>query len=62
MEGYKTLIGAGVAFAAQVAALSGVDIGDSEGLTTSIITVGGAMLAIYGRVKATKKIGGGDLD
>lgn len=62
MEGYKTLIGAGVAFAAQAAALSGVDIGDPEGITTSIITMAGAAMAIYGRVRATKKIGGGGLD
>jgi len=62
MNGYKTLIGAGVAFAAQLLALVGVDLGDQEGLTTAIVTIGGALLAIYGRVTATKKLGGGSLE
>lgn len=62
MDGYKTLIGAGVAFAAQLLALSGVDLGDQTQLTTSIVTMGGALMAVFGRVTATKRIGGGKLE
>ena len=58
LEGYKTLIGAIVALAAEGARLSGVDIGDQEGLVNSILVIFGGILAIYGRMKASGPIGG----
>ncbi|HOO18254.1 MAG TPA: hypothetical protein PLU99_14260 [Phycisphaerae bacterium] len=58
LEGYKTLIGAIVALAAEGARLAGVDIGDQEGLVNSILVIFGGILAIYGRMKASGPIGG----
>ena len=58
LEGYKTLIGAVVALAAEGARLAGVDIGDQEGLVNSILVIFGGVLAIYGRMKASGPIGG----
>lgn len=58
LEGYKTLIGAVVALAAEGARLAGVDIGDQEGLVNSILVIFGGILAIYGRMKASGPIGG----
>ena len=58
LEGYKTLIGAIVALAAEGARLAGVDIGDQEGLVNSILVIGGGILAIYGRMKASGPMGG----
>ena len=61
MSGYKTIIGALVALIASVATAAGLDIGDQEGLVNGIIAIGGAILAIYGRVVAKKNLTGGDL-
>lgn len=58
LGGYKTLIGAIVALAAEGARLAGVDIGDQEGLVNSILVIFGGILAIYGRMKASGPIGG----
>lgn len=58
LEGYKTLIGAIVALAAEGARLVGVDIGDQQGLVNSILVIFGGILAIYGRMKASGPIGG----
>ncbi len=58
LEGYKTLIGAVVALAAEGARLAGVDIGDQQGLVNSILVIFGGILAIYGRMKASGPIGG----
>lgn len=58
LEGYKTLIGAIVALAAEGARLAGVDIGDQEGLVNSILVIFGGILAIYGRMKASGPMGG----
>lgn len=58
LEGYKTLIGAIVALAAEGARLAGVDIGDQQGLVNSILVILGGILAIYGRMKASGPIGG----
>ena len=52
MSRYKTLIGAAVALAAELARLAGVDIGDQQGLVNSILVIGGVVLAIYGRLVA----------
>jgi hypothetical protein len=62
MNGWKTIIGATIALVASVATTIGIDIGDQEGLVNGIIAIGGAVIAIYGRVVATKKIDGGELD
>ena len=58
LEGYKTLIGAIVALAAEGARLAGVDIGDQQGLVNSILVIFGGILAIYGRLNASGPIGG----
>ena len=58
LNGYKTLIGAAVAFAAEMARLAGVDLGDQAGLINGILVLGGAGLAIYGRIAATKRLSG----
>jgi len=58
LEGYKTLIGAIVALAAEGARLAGVDIGDQQGLVNSILVIFGGILAIYGRMKASGPMGG----
>lgn len=59
LEGYKTLIGAIVALAAEGARLAGVDIGDQQGLVNSILVIVGVVFAIYGRIKANGPIAGG---
>jgi hypothetical protein len=56
VNGYRTLIGAAVALAAEIARLYGIDIGDQEGLVNSILVIGGAALAIYGRIAATRNL------
>jgi hypothetical protein len=54
MDGYKTLIGAFVAAAAQVLALAGIQIEDVAGVTNAVVTLVGLGIVIYGRLKATK--------
>lgn len=58
LNGYKTLIGAAVALAAEGLRLVGIDIGDQEGLVNSILVIVGGLLAIYGRMKAAGPVGG----
>lgn len=58
MSGYKTLLGAAIAAVPALAGLLGYDVapGFSEqanDLISEIITVVGAVLAIYGRLVAT---------
>jgi LytS/YehU family sensor histidine kinase len=53
----KTFWGAIVAVIAGVAALFKIDLGDQEALATVIASLVGAIIAIYGRIKAVKKIG-----
>ncbi len=60
LNGYKTLIGAGVALAAQLLALAGIQI-DEAGMLEAILTIGGLVLAIVGRVTATRRVTGGPL-
>lgn len=59
LNGYKTLIGAAVALAAEGLRLVGIDIGDQEGLVNSILVIVGVVFAIYGRIKANGPISGG---
>jgi uncharacterized membrane protein len=54
MDGYKTLIGALVAAAAQVLALAGIQIEDVAGVTNAVVTLVGLGIVVYGRLKATK--------
>lgn len=54
MDGYKTLIGALVAAAAQVLALAGIQIEDVAGVTNAVVTLAGVALAIYGRLAARR--------
>lgn len=60
LSGYKTLIGAAVALAAEIARLFGVEIGDQDGLVNSIIVIGGVALAVYGRIAATRNLKTGE--
>ena len=58
LNGYKTLIGAAIAFLAEMARLAGIDLGDQAGLVNGIMVLGGAALAVYGRITATKRLNG----
>jgi hypothetical protein len=60
LSGYRTIIAAGVALAAEIARLYGIDIGDQDGLVNSILVIGGAAGAIYGRFVATRRLQHGD--
>lgn len=53
LDGWKTLTGAVVALVAQIAAMSGFTF-DVVGVTNSIVTLAGLVLAIYGRMVAHK--------
>jgi hypothetical protein len=68
MNGYKsflgstTIWGAGIAIASAVLAAFGYSIGAEDQVTivgwvANLAGMAGGVLAIYGRVKATKKIG-----
>jgi len=62
LNGYKTLIGAAIALLAEGARLAGLNLGiDPAGLANGIVAMVGSVLAIYGRIVATKRIPGGDL-
>ena len=54
----KTVWGAIIAIGATIAKMAGFDIGDTEGLVNDIVVLAGAIIAIYGRFKAVKKIEG----
>ncbi|HBE44271.1 MAG TPA: hypothetical protein DDW17_02150 [Deltaproteobacteria bacterium] len=55
----KTIWGAIIAIAATALKIAGYDIGgDTEGFVNDIIALIGAGIAIYGRVRAVKKIEG----
>lgn len=54
----KTVWGVIVMVLATLTPRLGLDIGDQTGLVTDITALIGAILAIYGRVKAVKKVGG----
>lgn len=61
LDGYKTIIGAAVAFAATAAKLAGFDIGDAGGWANDVIALVGSAFAIYGRIVATRRLSGGNL-
>ena len=54
MEGYRTLIGALVAAAAQVLALAGIQIEDVAGVTNAVVTLVGLGIVVYGRLAARR--------
>ena len=53
----KTIWGAILVMVSTGLRLTGIDIGDSGPWVENITTLVGAALAVYGRVKAVKKIG-----
>jgi hypothetical protein len=65
LAGYRTIIAAAVVFITEAFRTFGlIEAGDAvntDQIVTSILILGGAIAAIVGRVKATKKIGGGTL-
>ena len=62
LNGYKTIIGALVALLAEIARLSGLHLDvDPNAFANSIVAMVGTVLAIYGRIVATKRVGGGEL-
>lgn len=54
----KSVIGSVIAIAALVAGAFGyeVDAASQEQITLAVIGIGGGVLAIYGRIKAAKKL------
>lgn len=54
LTGYRTIISAAVALLGEVLRQSDITI-DADGLTNSIMIIGGAVGAIYYRVKASPK-------
>lgn len=68
LDGWKTLIGAAIALIAQILDMMGVAVDDVAQITetvnvtvTNVATLAGIVLAIYGRLKARRRIGGGEL-
>lgn len=53
----KTIWGTIIMIAATVSQMMGWDIGDTNGLAEQIAALVGAVIAIYGRVVAVKRIG-----
>ena len=51
-----TIWGAVISILASVAKAAGFDIGGTDGLAESVVAVIGGVVAIYGRVRGTKKI------
>jgi len=54
LAGYRTIIAAAVALAGELLRLAGIEI-DREGITQSIMVLGGAAAAIYYRTQARPK-------
>lgn len=59
LTGYRTIISAGVALLGALLKQAGVEI-DEEGVTTAIMTIGGAASAIWFRFIASKDLIHGD--
>lgn len=53
----KSVWGALLAIAGTVASLLGYDIGDTNGLANEIVVLVGSVIAVYGRIKAVKRLG-----
>lgn len=52
-----TIWGAIISILASIAKAAGFDIGETDGLAESFVAVIGGLMAIYGRFRATTKIG-----
>ena len=52
-----TIWGAVISILASIAKAAGFDIGETDGLAESFVAVIGGLMAIYGRFRATTKIG-----
>ena len=52
-----TIWGAIISVLASISKAAGVDIGGTDGLADSFVAVIGGLMSIYGRVRATTKIG-----
>jgi len=52
-----TIWGAVISILASVARAAGFDVGDTNGLAESVVAVLGGLMAIYGRIRATTRIG-----
>lgn len=52
-----TIWGAVISILASIAKAAGFDVGDTNGLAESVVAVLGGLMAIYGRFRATTKIG-----
>lgn len=53
LQGYRTMIAAGVALLGEILRQFGIEL-DNEGLTNSIMIIGGALGAIYFRAQVGK--------
>ena len=53
----KTFWGAVLSFGSILAMKSGYNIGDSDGWAIALSGLAGSVIAVYGRIKAVKKIG-----
>ena len=53
----KTIWGAMIALIATMLHMMGFDVTGMDGTAEEIVTIAGAAMAIYGRIKAVKKIG-----
>ncbi len=53
----KSIWGSLIVVAATITQMFGIDIGDPTGWLEPMMVLNGAILALYGRVKAVKKIG-----
>ena len=51
LEGYRTIISASVALIGSLLQQAGIDI-DQDGMVTAVMTIGGAVGAIYYRLQA----------
>lgn len=52
LQGMKTYIGAAVVFAAEMLRMFDIELGDTAGITESIMTLLGVAVVIYGRFVA----------
>ncbi len=54
LQGYRTIIAAAVALLGEVMRQAGIEL-DTDGITNSVMVIGGAVGAIYYRTKADPK-------
>ena len=59
LQGWKTIIGLAIAATAQVLNVLGYNVGDVAGISESVVTLAGLLLAAYGRAVAQGPLVGG---